>query len=122
MTKAELKSRFRAFSIRIVKMVDKLPNTIAGRALGAQIIRSGTSPGANYNAACIAKSDRDFINKLKMVEEELDETIYWLDLIGATELIKPELLVELDKEAKELLSIIVKSIITKRKKLTASQL
>jgi four helix bundle protein len=57
-----------------------------------------------------------------MVEEELDETIYWLDLIGATELIKPELLVELDKEAKELLSIIVKSIITKRKKLTASQL
>ena len=122
MTTAELKSRFRAFSVRIVKMVDKLPNTIAGRALGAQIIRSGTSPGANYNAACIAKSDRDFINKLKMVEEELDETIYWLDLIGATELIKPELLVELDKEAKELLSIIVKSIITKRKKLSASQL
>lgn len=122
MTTVELKNRFRDFSVRIVKMVDKLPNTIAGRALGAQIIRSGTSPGANYNAACIAKSDKDFINKLKMVEEELDETIYWLGLIGATELIKPELLVNLDKEAKELLSIIIKSIITRRKKLTASQL
>lgn len=122
MTTVELKNRFRDFSVRIVKMVDKLPNTIAGRALGAQIIRSGTSPGANYDAACIAKSDKDFINKLKMVEEELDETIYWLGLIGATELIKPELLVNLDKEAKELLSIIIKSIITRRKKLTASQL
>jgi four helix bundle protein len=118
MNTAELKERFKKLAIRIVKMVDKLPNTISGRAIGNQVIRSGTSPGANYNAACIAKSDKDFINKLKMVEEELDETIYWLTLIADTELIKPELLLELHKETKELLAIITQSIIKKRRNLT----
>ena len=98
-------------------MVDKLPNTISGRAIGNQIVRSGTSPGANYRAACRAKSDRDFINKLKIVEEELDETEYWIDVITDAELIKPELLVEIIKETKELLAIITKSIITKRNKM-----
>ena len=98
-------------------MVDKLPNTISGRAIGNQIVRSGTSPGANYRAACRAKSDRDFINKLKIVEEELDETEYWIDVITDAELIKPELLVEILKETKELLAIITKSIITKRNKI-----
>lgn len=64
-------------------MVDKLPNTISGRAIGAQIVRSGTSPGAkNYRAACRAKSDKDFVNKLKIVEEELDETEYWIEIIS----------------------------------------
>jgi four helix bundle protein len=117
MTSDELKLRFRKYSGRIVKMVDKLPNTISGRALGAQIVRSGTSPGANYRAACRAKSDKDFINKLKIVEEELDETEYWIDIISDVELIKPELLVEIHKETKELLAIITQSIITKRKKM-----
>ena len=62
------------FAVRIVKMVDSLPSSIAGNAIARQIVRSGTSPSANYRAACLAKSDKDFINKLKMVEEELDET------------------------------------------------
>ena len=74
MQQNELKERLKAFAIRIVKLVDKLPNTTAGKAIGNQIIRSGTSPGANYRAACLGKSDKDFLNKLKMVEEELDET------------------------------------------------
>jgi four helix bundle protein len=117
MTPEELKLRFRKFSGRIVKMVDKLPNTISGKAIGNQIVRSGTSPGANYRAACRAKSDKDFINKLKIVEEELDETEYWIDIIIDVELIKPELLVEIQKETKELLAIITKSIITKRNKI-----
>ncbi|HEY5590511.1 MAG TPA: four helix bundle protein [Paludibacter sp.] len=120
MTSDELKQRFRKFSGRIIKMVDKLPNTISGRAIGAQIVRSGTSPGANYRAACRAKSDKDFINKLKIVEEELDETEYWLDVISDVELIKPELLLELQRETKELLAIITQSIITKRKKMNQS--
>jgi len=98
-------------------MVDKLPDTISGRAIGSQIVRSGTSPGANYRAACKAKSDRDFINKLKFVEEELDETEYWIEIISDVELIKPELLIELKKETKELLAIITQSIITKRNKM-----
>lgn len=99
----------------ILKLVDKLPNTVSGRAIGNQIVRSGTSPGANYRAVCKAKSDRDFINKLKIVEEELDETEYWLEIISDAEYIKPELLIDLQKETKELLAIITKSIVTKRK-------
>ena len=117
MTSSELKLRFRKFSSRIIKMVDKLPNTISGRAIGSQIVRSGTSPGANYRAACRAKSDKDFINKLKIVEEELDETEYWIEVISDVELIKPELLLEIQKETKELLAIITQSIITKKHKM-----
>ena len=117
MNSDDLKLRFRKYSVRIIKMVDKLPNTISGRAIGSQIVRSGTSPGANYRAACRAKSDKDFINKLKIVEEEVDETGYWIEVISDSELIKPELLLEIQKETKELLAIITKSIITKRNKM-----
>ena len=81
MTKDELRERMTEFAVRIVKMVDSLPPTIAGNAIARQIVRSGTSPSANYRAACLAKSEKDFINKLKMVEEELDETSHWLDII-----------------------------------------
>ena len=74
MTKDELRERMTDFAVRIVKMVDSLPSSIAGNAIARQVVRSGTSPSANYSAACLAKSDKDFINKLKMVEEELDES------------------------------------------------
>lgn len=116
----EMKDRLKKFAVRIIKLVDKLPNTPAGRAIGNQIVRSGTSPGANYRAACIGKSDKDFLNKLKMVEEELDETLYWLELIMELELIKPDLLQDLHHENKELVSIIVKSIITMRNKVNGN--
>ena len=116
MTREEMKNRLKVFAVRVIKLVDKLPNTTAGRAIGNQVVRSGTSPGANYRAACIGKSDKDFLNKLKMVEEELDETAYWLELIMELELVKPELLQDLHHENKELVSIIVKSIITMRNK------
>ena len=65
MTEDELKNRFKLFSIRIIKMVDCMPNTISGRAIASQVVRSGTSPAANYRAACIGKSEKDFLNKLK---------------------------------------------------------
>ena len=112
MTTEELKNRLKVFAVRVVKLVDKLPNTSAGRAIGNQIVRSGTSPAANYRAACLGKSDKDFLNKLKMVEEELDETLYWIELLGDTALIKSELLTDLYKENEELLKIIVSSITT----------
>ena len=117
MTSEELKLRFRKFSGRIIKMVDNLPNTISGKAIGAQFVRWGTPPGANNRPACRAKSDKDFDNKLKIVEEELDETEYWIDVISDVELIKPELLLELKKETKELLAIITQSLITKKNKM-----
>lgn len=113
----ELRDRLKMFARRIIKLVDKLPNTLVGRAIGNQIIRSGTSPGANYRAACLGKSDKDFLNKLKMVEEELDETIYWLELIRDEELVKPDLLENLLKENDELIKIIVSSIKTMRQRM-----
>lgn len=117
MTEEILKQRLKDFSIRIIKMVDGLPNTISGRAIGSQIVRSGTSPAANYRAACIGKSKKDFLNKLKMVEEELDETLHWLEVIMETELLPKNRLELLYEENKELLKIIVSSIISTRKHL-----
>ena len=121
MTREELKDRLKRFAVRIVKLVDKMPATPAGRAIGNQIIRSGTSPGANYRAACIGKSDKDFLNKLKMVEEELDETIYWLELIIELELVNPNKLSDLYQENKELLMIVVKTIKTMRDKINCKE-
>ena len=117
MTEEILKQRLKNFSIRIIKMVDGLPNTISGRAIGSQIVRSGTSPAANYRAACIGKSKKDFLNKLKMVEEELYETLHWLEVIMETELLPKNRLELLCEENKELLKIIVSSIISTRKHL-----
>ncbi|MBQ8224450.1 MAG: four helix bundle protein [Bacteroides sp.] len=119
MTSTELKHRLKSFAIRIVNLVDSIPSTPAGRAIANQIVRSGTSPAANYRAACIGKSDKDFLNKLKIVEEELDETLYWLELLGDNSLVRSNLLTELHKENEELLRIIVSSIITIKKKLNS---
>ena len=117
MTAEEMKMRLKNLAVRVIKLVDKLPNTPAGRAIGNQIIRSGTSPAANYRAACLGKSDKDFLNKLKIVEEELDETLYWLELIMEIQMIKSDLLSALYEENKELLKIIVSSITTMKAKL-----
>jgi len=114
MDSEQMKERFRSFSLRIIKMVDSMPNTISGNAIARQIVRSGTSPAANYRAACVGKSDKDFINKLKIVEEELDETIHWIEIIMESNMIEPERVMELKKEAVELYKIIISSIITIR--------
>ena len=117
MTELELKKRFKTFSVRIVKMVDALPNTISATAIAKQVIRSGTSPYANYRAACLGKSDKDFLNKLKMVEEELDETGQWLELIMDTEKLPRERVQPLYEESQELQKIIASSILTMKRKL-----
>ena len=117
MTESELKERLKSFSIRVVKMVDSLPNTISGRAIGTQIVRSGTSPAANYRAACLAKSEKDFLNKLKMVEEELDETCHWMEIITETGMLPQGRVELLQNECLELLKIIVSSIVSTRKHL-----
>ena len=119
MTELELKERFKSFSIRIIKMVDNMPNTISGRAIASQIVRSGTSPAANYRAACLGKSEKDFLNKLKMVEEELDETSHWLDIIMESEMLPEKRVKPLHEECLELLKIIVSSIVSTRKHLNS---
>ena len=117
MDKAELQERMTAFAVRIVKMVDSMPTTVAGHAIARQIIRSGTSPSANYRAACLAKSDKDFVKKMKMVEEELDETCHWLEIIMRSEIMSSTRLLPLHQECKELLSIIVRSILTTKERM-----
>ncbi|MGM9830555.1 MAG: four helix bundle protein [Paludibacteraceae bacterium] len=114
-----IKERFRQYSIRIIKMVDNIPaNRVSAWAIAKQVVRSGTSPAANYRAACIAKSGKDFLNKLKMVEEELDETLFWLQLMVDVEIFPNEKLAPLIQETNELLNIIVKSIISTRRHLS----
>ncbi len=112
MTKEELKERFRQFSLRIINLVNNMPNSIAGNAIAKQIVRSGTSPAANYRAACLAKSDKDFLNKLKMVEEEIDETQHWLSIIMDAGMISKERVSPLYEESIELNRIIVKAIVS----------
>jgi len=121
MTADDLRKRLKVFALRIIKLTESLPNNVTGKTLGNQIIRSGTSPGANYRAACLGKSDKDFLNKLKMVEEELDETLYWLELIVESGLVKPNLLDDLIQENQELFKIIVSSVTTMKKKLNSAK-
>src|SRR5947208_6434815 len=111
----DLKKRTKAFALRILKLVDALPKTTAGRALASQIVRSGTSVAANYRAACRARSTSDFIAKMGIVEEETDETLFWLELLEESDLISAANLISIKKEADELIAITVASIKTARR-------
>ena len=115
MNESDLKLRTKKFSLRIIKLVGALPKTTEGRAIGNQLIRSGTSVGANYRAVCRARSKADFIAKLGIVEEETDECLFWLEIIIETGLIEEELIKLLYNEANEILSIVVSSIKSARR-------
>jgi four helix bundle protein len=121
MTTDELKERFRKFSIKIIGLVNTMPNNIAGNAIAKQIVRSGTSPAANYRAACLAKSNKDFLNKLKMVEEEIDETSHWLSVIMDAELLSRTQVEDLYDESVELRRIVTRSILTIRQTIDAKE-
>ena len=110
MNQEELKTRTKKFGLRIIKLVDFLPNRKIGDVIGRQILRSATSVGANYRAACRSRSKAEFITKINIVLEEADETLYWLELIEESELIKKEKLIELTSEAKELVAIFVTTL------------
>jgi four helix bundle protein len=116
MTEAELKERTKQFALRIMSLVDALPKTPVGRTIGHQLVRCGTSVGANYRAACRGRSKADFIAKLGIVVEESDESAYWLELIIAGKLLKRELVESLLQEANELTAIFTSSINTSRVK------
>jgi four helix bundle protein len=115
MNENELKKRTKQFGLRFLKLVDSLPNTIAGRAIGGQLVRSGTAVGANYRAACRSRSKVEFIAKLGIVEEEADESAYWLEIIIDGKLLSRELSVPLLDEANELTAIFAASIKTARR-------
>lgn len=109
MTERELLQRTKQFALRIFKLVGALPQTIQGRAVAAQLIRSGTSVAANYRAACRARSKPEFVAKLGVVEEEADETAFWLELIIETELLDAAKVKSLLTEANEIVAIMASS-------------
>lgn len=109
-----LKNRTKKIGLEVIKLVDELPSKPSAWAVAKQIIRSSTSIGANYRAACRAKSSADFIYKLKIVEEEADETQYWLEVLEESNLIQSNRIIQLKKEVNEVVSIVVASIKTVR--------
>ena len=112
MTEDELLQRTKQFGLTILRLVDKLPNTVAGRAIAGQLVRCGTLVGANYRAACRARSKREFVAKLGVVEEEADESAYWLELLAESRLLDPAALRPLYAEAQAIRKIMARSRMT----------
>ncbi len=104
-----LKDRTKVFALRVMNLVDALPKTTSAVAIGRQLVRSGTSVGANYRAACRGRSKAEFIAKLGIVVEEADETCFWLELIMEGKLLPEAKVQPLYKEADELTAIFVSS-------------
>jgi four helix bundle protein len=102
---AELQQRAKDFALRVLNLIEHLPNTIGGRVLANQLARSATSVGANYRAACRARSRAEFASKLGTVAEEADESLYWLELIQVGDFVPEKRIASLVSEADELTAI-----------------
>ena len=113
--KNDLRERTTEFALRIVRMYSSLPKTTVAQTLGKQVLRSGTSVGAQFRESQRAKSDADFINKLENVLQEADETAYWLELLVKAGIVSAAKLESLRKETDEIIAILV-TIVTKVKK------
>ena len=108
----DLKIRTKTFALRIIKLFSSLPRTPEAQVIGKQVLRSGTSVGAQYREACRARSNAEFISKMESSLQELDETSYWLELLVEGEMVKPAKLRELQNETNELTAIFVSSVKT----------
>jgi four helix bundle protein len=118
MDKIELKQRTKQFGLRMIRAIQALSKDPVSDVLGRQLLRSGTSVGANYRAACRAKSRADFINKMGTVEEECDESLYWMEMLIDAKLVTGTKLSALISEGEEILKIIVTSINTAKRNKT----
>lgn len=105
----ELKRRTKAFTLRVIRLVEALPRNRTADVIGRQLLRAATSVGANYRAACRARSPADFVSKIGIVEEEADEVAYWLELVVETGLLSAARVEDLLREADELVAIFVAS-------------
>lgn len=110
-----LADRLLAFAVSVIKIVNDLPQSRVGQHVSYQLLKSGTSPGANYEEARGAESTKDFIHKLRVALKELKESRFWLKLIRAVPLVDEDRVVPLIQECEELIAILAKSIITARK-------
>ena len=121
MNSTEFQDKTKRLGLHVIRFVEILPQNYTSRVIVNQILRCALSVGANYRAVCRAKSDKDFINKMKIVEEECDETIYWLEIIEESGLAKIEVVTPLKREAKEILAMIIASINTMSKNLKSKK-
>ena len=111
----DLKKRTKEFALRIIEFIETLPRGRTTDVIGGQLLRAGTSVGANYRSSCRARSPADFIAKMGIVEEEADESLYWMELLIEAGIVKPENIEALMKEGDELVAITVASINTARR-------
>ena len=109
MNAATMKARTRAFALAIIRLVEGLRTGLSSQILGRQLLKSGTSIGANYRSACRARSKADFLSKITIAEEEADETIYWLELLRDAGLVSEQVVIPLIREADELTAILTAS-------------
>ncbi len=114
MNHEDLKERTKSFALRVLRLVKSLPQDRLAKHIGGQLMRSGTSVAANYRAACRAKSNADFIAKMGIVEEEADESVFWIELLVDTNLVTKDRVENLLDEANQLVAIFVSSINTAR--------
>jgi len=110
----ELRKRTKAFALRVIRLVEALPRTRVADVIGGQLLRCGTSVGANYRAACRPKSPADFVAKMGIVEEECDESAYWMELLVEAGIMKVGRISSLMSEADEILAMVVASVKTAR--------
>lgn len=113
--KKDLCERTKAFALRIIRLSAALPRSAEARVIGNQVLRSGTSVGAHYREACRARSPAEFISKLEVGLQELDETSYWLDLLVESGIVDSNRLCDLQKETEELTAIFATSVCTVKK-------
>jgi four helix bundle protein len=113
---SDLSERLLAFAVRIVKLGNAMPSNLAGRHIGYQLLKAGTSPGANYEEARGAESRADFVHKLGMVLKEMKESRYWLRLVSRSELMKPARVASLIGESNELYAIFGQAVVTAKKR------
>jgi four helix bundle protein len=116
MDEEDLKRRTKQFALRVIRLIEALPRTRTAQVVGDQLLRSATSVAANYRAACRARSQADFVHKLGIVEEEADESLFWLEMVVETDLMPAARVQELIQEADELTAIFVASRKTAKKK------
>jgi len=114
LTNEALKKRTREFAVRVLRLVDQLPKKAGSRAIASQLVRCGTSVGANYHVACRARSNAEFISKVGIVLEESDECLFWLQLIIDAGLMPPKRIEALLQEARELTAIFTVTMKTAR--------
>jgi four helix bundle protein len=112
----QLSDRLLDFAVEIIKIVNALPNTVAGRHVGGQLVRAGTSCGSNYEEACGAESRSDFAHKMSIVLKELKESRFWLRLIRRTRMLTPDQTDPIIDESEQLCAIVAKSIITTKRR------